>query len=45
MVVKEIDGVQTMIASYWDGGYVLVDIEEPAAPSTSATPVRRHAIR
>ena len=23
MVVKEIDGVQTLLASYWDGGYVL----------------------
>ncbi len=30
MVVKEIDGIQTLLASYWDGGYVLVNIEDPA---------------
>ena len=29
MVVKEIDGIQTLLASYWDGGYVLVNVEEP----------------
>ena len=32
MVVKDIDGVQTMLASYWDGGYVLLNVENPAAP-------------
>jgi hypothetical protein len=32
MVVKEVNGVQTMIASYWDGGYVLLDVSNPAAP-------------
>jgi hypothetical protein len=30
MVVKEIDGIQTLLASYWDGGYVLLNIEDPA---------------
>ncbi len=30
MVVKEIDGVPTMLASYWDGGYVLLDVSDPA---------------
>ncbi|MDA0174014.1 hypothetical protein OJ998_33235 [Solirubrobacter taibaiensis] len=30
MVVKEIDGVQTLLAAYWDGGYVLANIEDPA---------------
>jgi hypothetical protein len=29
MVVKEIDGVQTMLASYWDGGYVQLNVENP----------------
>jgi Ca2+-binding RTX toxin-like protein len=33
MTVKEIDGVQTMIASYWDAGYVLLNVENPAAPA------------
>ena len=30
VTVKEIDGVQTMIASYWDGGYVQLDVSDPA---------------
>ena len=30
MVVKEIDGVQTLLAAYWDGGYVLSNVEDPA---------------
>jgi hypothetical protein len=30
MVVKEIDGIQTLLASYWDGGYVLLNVEDPA---------------
>jgi hypothetical protein len=32
MVVKEIDGVQTMLASYWDAGYVTLNVENPANP-------------
>lgn len=32
MVVKTIDGAPTMLASYWDGGYVLLDVSNPAAP-------------
>jgi hypothetical protein len=32
MVVKEIDGVQVMLASYWDGGYVLLNVDDPANP-------------
>ncbi len=29
MVVKEIDGRQVMLLSYWDGGYVKLDVTEP----------------
>jgi hypothetical protein len=32
MIVKEIDGVQTMLVSYWDGGYVKLNVEDPAHP-------------
>ena len=32
MVVKEIDGVQTMLVSYWDGGYVRLNVDDPAKP-------------
>ena len=32
MTVKEIDGVQTMLVSYWDGGYVKLNVEDPAHP-------------
>jgi len=32
MVVKEIDGTQVMLLSYWDGGYVALDMTEPLAP-------------
>ena len=32
MVVKEIGGVQTMSSSYWDAGYVVLDVENPARP-------------
>ncbi len=33
MVVKEIDdGTQVMIASYWDGGYVTLDVDDPVKP-------------
>ena len=32
LVVKEINGRQTMLASYWDNGYLILDVEEPATP-------------
>ena len=32
MVVKEIGGVQTLLASYWDAGYVKVNVDDPASP-------------
>ncbi len=32
MVVKRIRGVQTMLASYWDGGYVQLNVNDPARP-------------
>lgn len=32
MVVKRIGGKQTMLASYWDAGYVKLDVSDPAAP-------------
>ena len=32
MVVKEIDGKQVMLLSYWDAGYVAVDFTDPLAP-------------
>lgn len=32
VVVKEIDGVQTMLVSYWDGGYAKLDVDDPANP-------------
>lgn len=31
MVVKEIDGRFVMLVSYWDGGYVTLDVTDPAA--------------
>jgi hypothetical protein len=31
MVVKEIDGRQIMLASYWDAGYVTLDVTDPLA--------------
>ncbi|MEJ7717064.1 MAG: hypothetical protein WKF31_03525 [Thermoleophilaceae bacterium] len=33
MTVKRIRGVQTMLASYWDGGYVAARRERPGAPT------------
>lgn len=30
LVVKEIDGLQVMLLSYWDGGYVQLDVTNPA---------------
>ena len=32
MVVKEINGQQIMLLSYWDGGYVLLNVDDPANP-------------
>ena len=32
MIVKEIDGVQVMLVSYWDGGYVTLDVDDPTDP-------------
>ena len=32
VVVKEIDGRQIMLASYWDGGYAMLDVSDPAHP-------------
>ena len=32
LVVKEINGRQTMLASYWDNGYLILDVEDPANP-------------
>jgi hypothetical protein len=33
MVVKHIDGRDVMLMSYWDGGYVTLDVSNPAAPA------------
>jgi hypothetical protein len=33
MVVKEIGGQQTMLLSYWDGGYVVLNVDDPANPT------------
>jgi hypothetical protein len=32
MVVKEIGGTQTMLSSYWDAGYVKLDVDDPFNP-------------
>ena len=32
MVVKKINGVQTMLVSYWDAGYIKLDVSDPANP-------------
>ncbi len=32
MVVKEIGGVQTMLANYWDAGYITLNVDDPANP-------------
>jgi Ca2+-binding RTX toxin-like protein len=32
MVVKEIGGVPIMLASYWDSGYIKLDVTDPADP-------------
>jgi hypothetical protein len=31
-VVKEINGTQTMVLSYWDAGYVTLNVDDPANP-------------
>jgi hypothetical protein len=36
MVVEEIDGTMTMLLSYWDGGYVKLDVSDPANPDPIA---------
>lgn len=33
MVVKEIDGRQVMLLSYWDAGYVKIDVTDVGAPA------------
>jgi hypothetical protein len=33
MIVKEIDGRQIMLLSYWDGGYVTMDVTDPTDAS------------
>jgi hypothetical protein len=33
MVVKEVGGRDVLLDSYWDAGYLLIDIENPAKPS------------
>jgi hypothetical protein len=32
VIVKRINGMQTMLASYWDGGYVKLNVNNPANP-------------
>ena len=32
MVVKQIDGRWVMLLSYWDGGWILLDVDDPATP-------------
>ncbi|MFC9918899.1 PA domain-containing protein [Agromyces binzhouensis] len=32
MVVEEIDGEMIMLVSYWDGGYALLNVDDPANP-------------
>ena len=42
MVVKKIDGRQMMLDSYWDAGYVQLDVEDPAkAPYIGDTDFER----
>jgi hypothetical protein len=36
MVVKHRGGRDTMLMSYWDGGYVTLDVSDPAAPKALA---------
>jgi RTX calcium-binding nonapeptide repeat (4 copies)/PA domain len=32
VVVKKVNGVQTMLVSYWDAGYVTLNVDDPANP-------------
>ena len=32
MIVKHVNGRDVMLMSYWDGGYVTLDVSDPAAP-------------
>jgi hypothetical protein len=32
MIVKRINGRDIMLVSYWDGGYILLDVTDPASP-------------
>ena len=32
MTVKRVGGRQTLLASYWDGGFVQLDVDDPARP-------------
>jgi hypothetical protein len=36
MIVKEIDGRDVMLLSYWDGGYVQLDVDDPTDPDYPA---------
>lgn len=49
MVVEEVNGVMTMLVSYWDGGYAMLNVDDPANPEFIADtdfaefdPVRQH---
>lgn len=33
MVVKKVGGTWTMLLSYWDGGWALLDVDDPANPA------------
>jgi hypothetical protein len=33
MVVKNINGTWVMLLSYWDGGYVQLNVNDPANPT------------
>jgi hypothetical protein len=33
MIVKKVNGSYHLLASYWDGGYVVVDVTNPLAPT------------
>ena len=33
VVVKKIGAVQTMLVSYWDAGYVKLNVNDPTAPT------------
>jgi hypothetical protein len=33
MIVKEINGRDVLLDSYWDAGYLLIDVENPAKPT------------